>query len=252
VLLPGLFGAAYGFRQILPALAERGYRAMVIEPLGMGHSAKPERGNYSLTAQADRIATAMERLGARGAIVVAHSVAASMALRAAYRHPGTVAGLVSLEGGPAESAATRNVRRASRFVPWVKWLGGIKRIRKAMYSGLIKSSGDTTWVTEEVVLGYTAGAAADIDGSLMAFLAVAAAREPEKLAPRLKEITVPVVLLLGGADHDGAPGKEEIERMRASLPHFSVDSVPGAGLYLHEERPDAVIAAIIRMVEAVP
>src|SRR5262249_23717387 len=38
VLIPGLFGAAYGFRHVLPGLAGAGYRAIVIEPLGIGNS----------------------------------------------------------------------------------------------------------------------------------------------------------------------------------------------------------------------
>src|SRR2546422_1504920 len=37
-------------------LFRSGYRAIVIEPLGVGNSGRPEHADYSLTAQADRIA----------------------------------------------------------------------------------------------------------------------------------------------------------------------------------------------------
>src|SRR5437660_4359447 len=80
VLVPGLFGSAFGYRAVIPLLTDAGYRAIVVEPLGIGSSARPEHADYSLTAQADRIAAALDRLSVRHAIVVAHSLGASMAL----------------------------------------------------------------------------------------------------------------------------------------------------------------------------
>ncbi|MBI4419235.1 MAG: alpha/beta hydrolase, partial [Gemmatimonadetes bacterium] len=187
VLIPGLFGSAYGFRHLIPSLAEHGYRAIVIEPLGTGASARPERANYSLAAQADRVAAVLDSLGVESAVVVGHSIGAAIAYRLAYRAPRRVGAIISLEGGPAETAATKSFRRAMRFAPWIKWMGGIKLIRKKIRAGLIESSGDSTWITEDVVQGYTAGAAADLDGTLKAFLGMAAAKEPEKLSRRLRE-----------------------------------------------------------------
>jgi len=74
---------------------------------------------------------------------------------------------------------------------------------------LIDSSGDASWVTDSAVLGYTAAAARDLDATLKAYLAMANAREPEPLAPRLSQIRCPVRLMVGGARHDGdvGPGK---------------------------------------------
>src|SRR5581483_2251687 len=100
VLIPGLFGSAFAYRGVIPKLTAAGYRVIVIEPLGVGSSARPERADYSLTAQADRIATALDQLGVVGAIVVAHAVGASIAYRLAYRRPELVRGIVALEGGP--------------------------------------------------------------------------------------------------------------------------------------------------------
>src|SRR2546425_2721309 len=71
VLIPGLFGSAFGFRNLVPLLTQAGYRAIVIEPLGIGSSARPEKANYSLTAPADRIAAVLDSLGVRGALLLA-------------------------------------------------------------------------------------------------------------------------------------------------------------------------------------
>src|SRR2546425_12927945 len=50
VLIPGLFGSAFGFRKLVSLLAQAGYRAIVIEPLGIGSSARPGEANYPPTA----------------------------------------------------------------------------------------------------------------------------------------------------------------------------------------------------------
>ena len=47
-------------RHLLEQLPAAGYQASVIEPLGIGTSARPEKGDYSLTRQADRIATVLQ------------------------------------------------------------------------------------------------------------------------------------------------------------------------------------------------
>src|SRR5262245_37003956 len=62
VLVPGLFGSAFAFRHVVPALVDSGYRPIVIEPLGMGTSARPAHADYSLTAQADRIGAVLDSL----------------------------------------------------------------------------------------------------------------------------------------------------------------------------------------------
>ena len=247
VLIPGLFGSTFAFRKVIPPLARAGYRVIVVEPLGVGASARPEHADYSLTAQADRIAAVLDSLGARNAILVAHSLGASMALRLAYRRPDLARAIVSLEGGPAEAAATASFRRALRFAPWIKWFGGVGRVRDKVRSGLIAASGDAGWVTDSVVDAYTAGAAADLDATLLAFLRMAEAREPDRLAPHLGSIRCPVRLLLGTAPHEGAVPPGDVDALQRGLLRLEVDSVPNSGHYIHEEQPEAVVAAVARV-----
>lgn len=244
VLVPGLFGSAFGYRHLLTLLPAAGYRTVVIEPLGIGGSPRPRGADYSLGAQAERLATVLETLHEPAAVVVAHSVGVSLALRLAWRHPDRVRAIVALDGGPAESATTPGFRRAMRYAPWIKWLGGVRRIRPKMRKDLIAASGDSSWVTEAVMDGYTAAAAADLDGTLLAFLAMAEAREPERLAPHLPEIRCPVHLMVGGARHEGGVDGKQVRLMRERLPSFAVDSVPGAGQYLFEEQPAALAELI--------
>src|SRR2546427_1006981 len=120
VLIPGLFGAAFAYRKVIPRLTEAGYRAIVIEPLGVGNSGRPEHADYSLTAQADRIAGALDQLGVTWAVIVAHATSASIAYRLAYRRPGLGGAGGSLEGRALQAAATPGVRPAEQLAPLVQ------------------------------------------------------------------------------------------------------------------------------------
>jgi len=247
VLIPGLFGSAFGFRKLVPLLVTAGYRTIVIEPLGVGASGRPEKANYSLTAQADRIAAVLDSLHVRRALVLAHSIGGSEAFRLAYRRPDLVRALLSIEGGPTERAITPAFKRALRLAPWIKLFGGIRLIRRKIRGMLMDSSGDASWVTDSVVLGYTAAAGRDLDATLKAYLAMANAREPELLAPHLPQVRCPVRLMVGGARHDGDVGAREVQLLERTLPAFVLDSVPAVGHFIQEEEPGAVLAAVARL-----
>src|SRR5256712_12916095 len=158
VLIPGLFGSAFAYRKVVPRLTEAGYRAIVIEPLGVGSSGRPERADYSLTAQADRIAGALDQLGVTWAVIVAHATSASIAYRLAYRRPDLVRAVVSLEGGPVEAAATPGMRRAMRLAPSIKLFGGVRLIRQKIPGKPIAPSADPPGGSDSVGGGVTARA----------------------------------------------------------------------------------------------
>jgi len=58
-----------------------------------------------------------------------------------------------------------------RYLPWVKLLGGINLVRRKIRGMLLDSSGDRSWVTDGIVLGYTLGEARDFDATLKTFMA---------------------------------------------------------------------------------
>src|SRR3989454_8923052 len=47
VVVPGLFGSAVGYRPLIPLLVGAGFQGIVFQPLGVGTSARPQRGGYS-------------------------------------------------------------------------------------------------------------------------------------------------------------------------------------------------------------
>ena len=251
VFIPGIFGGAFGFRHVIGPLAALGYRCIVIEPLAFGSSSHPPHADYSFAAQADRIGHALDSLGATGALIVAQANGAAMAYRLAYRRPELVRGILSIEGGPAETAATPGLKHALRFGGFLtKLFVGAGMIRSRVRHDLIENSGDTTWVTPTVLDEYTAGQASDVHGTIDALRAMSKASEPESLRERLHEARVPVRLLMGTVVHPSGMKEEELAELRESLQDFAVDSVPGSGQYVGEEQPGVVITAVIRLAEA--
>ena len=247
VLVLGLFGSAFGYRRLIGPLEERGYRVIIVEPLGTGTSAYPRGVDYSLTAQADRIASVLDTLGVRHALVVAHSVGVSMALRLTYRRPELVRGLLTIDGGPVEAAATPGLQHAMKFAVFLKLFMGQGTLRKKVRHAMVENSGDTTWITDSVVQGYTAGPGRDLHRTIDALRGMARSHEAARLRDHLAEIRVPVRLIVGMVPHGSAITSDEIIELKGSIGDFGVDSIPGSGQFIHEEQPEAVVDALARL-----
>lgn len=244
LIIPGLFGAIEGFRRLSDSLVASGYRVLVVEPLGVGASSRPARADYSLTAQAERLAAVMEEFEVRPAVVIAHSVGAAIALRLAILHPELVATVVSLEGGPTETIATPGLRRALRWAPLLK-LFGSGPLRSRIARSLRDASGNTSWLSDSVVEVYTRGPARDLGATLRALRGMVDAVEPGPLGPALQRITCPVVLVMGLAPHQGGPDEAGRAQM-GTIPGFALATLPGVGHYAFEEDPALVVDVVRR------
>ena len=251
VFIPGIFGAAFGYRMLTRPLVERGYRVIVVEPLGYGWSSHPKAADYSFTAQTGRVGHALDSLGVSGALVVAQSSGAAIAFRLAVARPDLVRALLSIDGGPAESAATPGMRRAFKFGGGlVKFAMDESKLRHDVRREIVRNSGDTTWVTDAVIRGYTAGQTADMGGSIDAFQRMSKSKEERSLADRLHECSMPVRLLVGTVPHPAEITDDQRELLGAKLRDFRTDSVAGSGQYIQEEQPQAVMAAVARLAAA--
>ena len=247
VFIPSLCGSVYGFREPIRGVAEAGYRAVVIEPLGFGHSSRPPTADYSLTAQSRRLAAVLDQIGSKDAILVAQGFSASIAFRLAVSRPDLVRGIVSLEGGPAETGTTPGFRRAMGLSKLIELLGGKKLLRSQLERSLRAASSNPSWVTDPVLDGYTEGAFENLSSTLAAFRTMAATREPEAIIPRLSEVRCPVELLIGAAPHEGGVPAHELLSLRRGLTQLRVISIPACGHFIAEERPDAILASIRRI-----
>jgi len=247
LFIPGLSGCVHGWRNVVPLVEAADCRAIVVEPLGVGSSPRPAGADYSLTAQADRIAALLDSLHTGPVVIVAHGISVSMALRMAVRRPDLVRAIVAIEGGPAENAASPTLAATMGKANLAAKILGLGVVRGRFRSSLEASSGDPTWLDEDTLRAYLAGPAADFGAARQAFRAMAAATEPDSLGPRLPQVACRVTLLLGGAPHSGSLPDNQYDAMRKGLRRLVIESVAGAGHFLHEERPDVVAAEAIAL-----
>jgi pimeloyl-ACP methyl ester carboxylesterase len=242
VIVPGLLGGAFGFRHIAPLLAEGGHQVIIVDVLGAGESSKPTRADYSLTAQSRRLETVLDSLGVRDAILVAQALGGSITYRLAARRPDLVKAIVGIDAGASEQAATSGIRKAMKFSTIIKIFGAKRILVGKVKDGLIEASANPAWVTPEVIAHYTAPYRQDAGHMLKVLQTMADTKEPEALVPTLPNIKQPVILLVGTAEKALAP--EKIDVLRTGLPNFTLRRIEGAGQFVNEEKPEAVLSAI--------
>jgi pimeloyl-ACP methyl ester carboxylesterase len=248
VLIPGIFGGAFSYRKVTGPLAARGYRTTVVEPLGFGASSHPKKADYSFDAQSRRVAHTLEQMGIKHALLIGQGSGAGIAFRLATDRPDLVRGLLSIDGGPAETPATPEMKRLFKLGIWpLKLMMDPPRARHELRDELTSNSGDTTWVTDQVVQRYAQGQIDDIHGSLDALHQMSKVKEGDSLVDRLHHCTVPVLLLVGDAPHRIQVPAEEVDLLHQKLSRFSAERVPGAGQYIQEEQPQVVVGALARL-----
>jgi pimeloyl-ACP methyl ester carboxylesterase len=251
VFLPSPIGSAFGMRHLTTALADSGTAVIVVDLLGMGESARPVGVNYSLARQASRLETIFDSLGLRGAVLVAHGISASVALRFAAAYPARAAGIVSISGGPVDAQKTSGVGTAMTFSRLLDNPLGRALGRRKFQGAMREQSATDTWYRGDVLREYLKPYEKNLRGSLRALQQMSEATEPTPIATLLPGVRVPVRLLVGDKIAPSTPTREQIALMQERLPQFKVDTVARSGTLIHEERPDAVLVVIRQLLARV-
>lgn len=246
VVVTGLVGSAFGFRQVIPALAREGWRVIVVDPLGMGWSAAPRRADYSFTAQAARVAGVLDTLDVRDAVLVGQQLGAAIALRLAIQRPELACAVVSIAGAPMDEQGTPAMRRALSLGPLVNNPIGRAYLRKRMRDGLAEFSGDDRWITKPVVARYMERVAGNTSEAIHVLQAMVTAKETLLLADALPRLRAPVHLLHGVAPGVGGVTPDETRQYETQLRGFTMETLEGVGQFVHEEQPGAVVRAVTR------
>jgi haloalkane dehalogenase len=246
VIIPGMVGGGYAFRKVTPELVAAGRRVIVVDLLGAGKSSRPTKSDYSLTAQSKRVEHVLDSLGVRDATVLAHAVSGSVAYRLALHRPDQVKAVVGIDAGASETAATSGLKRAMNFSPLIKLLGAKRLLTGKIKGELTGRSADPSWVTQEVLDGYSAPYKEDAGRMVDILKQISRAQEPEQLVPNLPKIQAKVTLLVGATPADRVLSPEKIDVLRQGLQKFELETVEGAGVFIMEENPQAVIRAVLR------
>jgi proline iminopeptidase len=229
-------------------------QVVFVDLRGQGRSDPDDPAACTLEQMADDVAELCRALGIIDPIVFGHSAGGFVALHLALRHPGLCAALILCATTPAlglrledngptlpERAGPHVAASAERF------FGG----------GFSPAEVDEFVAT--VMPYYSAPAHMDVPARLFGlsrantdlmrhfFGSLASAYD---VRPRLHEISVPVLVLVGADDWVCPPGASRL--LAASLPDARLVVIAGAGHFAFSEEPDRFRAAVSEFLADTP
>jgi len=233
LMIHGWGGGASNFRRLWPSIATR-YRCIAPDLPGWGDSDKP-RVPYTFEWYADWLAELLETRSASPALVVGHSMGATIALFFALRHPDKVRKLAILNpiirGSDGVKRETRllsmpGFRRVAYWMTSQRWfLRFISRNFTERTEGL----------DEKDLLLVGKGTFASMIRTIKALKAV-------DLTGSLKSVAVPTLVI--GADADREIPVEQ-SRLAAGIPGARLEMLKGCGHVSPLERPDEVAGLLV-------
>lgn len=211
------------------------FQITAIDQRGHGRALKPARGYFAEDYAAD-----INELLAEKTLLIGHSLGARNALVAGERYPPKVAAVVAIDFTPF---IEREVFDAldSRVDGGAREFSSVEEIKSYLKGRYPRLPNDA--IERRARHGYE-----QIEGKWRPLAAPAAMRETCKglrqdLAPTLKQIRIPVLLLRGEDSKLVSP--DAWARTRALRPDIAAREIAGADHYVPEEQPAAVAAAVL-------
>ena len=243
VLAHGFGGSARNWRPQVRALRDR-CRVVTFDARGHARSEAPdETGAYGLDAAVAALHSVVAAAGDPHPIVGGLSMGAAVAAEWALRHPGVPAGLV-LASFPAGPKSGRGISgHAAAFADAIEREGleaAGERFAWGPGSGL-DEKGRT--LVRQGFLEHPAHGLAHTLRELLAHL-----EEPERVAERLKELAVPILVIAG--ELDSASVDAGVALATAS-PRVALTVVPEAGHVVNLARPAVFDERLLAWLERV-
>jgi 3-oxoadipate enol-lactonase len=230
-LFHSLLSDRASFDAITPTLSQS-FRVIVPELPGFGGSKAVEGG---LAAVADRMAQAVtDGAGGGEAIVLGNGYGGFVALQMAIRHPGIATKLILADCGAAFPEPGRQAFRNMAAASAAKGLQAITDVAmrrlfapefQEQHPDLMRDRREAFLKTDIDVFQAACGALAELD-----------------LRPELKQVRVPVLVLVG--EHDEATPPPMSYELTAGLPDARLLIIPGCAHVPQLQSPELFLAAI--------
>ena len=245
VLVHGWNGSTFGFRHIIPELAQH-FRVVAPDLKGFGYSARPARSDYSLSAQADLVRAFMRRLGIERAALVGHSMGGGVAMTLALRYPASVSRLVLVDSVTAREQR-RGLRLGLLLRPLLPLMAAVGMRRSVVRRALRAVVHDPASATPEAVEAHFRPLR--MKGHLRAMGRQLVDRgrdaplEPER-------ISQPTLILWG--EHDRVIPIATGDELAVRIPNARLVRIRSAGHLPLEEQPESSNAALLRFLQEGP
>jgi len=264
-----LHGAMVNLGDMRLALGERlavNHRVILIDRPGHGWSDRPDgAADASPARQAALVHQALERIGVKRVIIVAHSWSGALALAYALQYPAAVSGLALLAPfaypRPQDAGWHLGVLRALFAYSAATLVGSVSgpalahTVTLPMGVTLLDLSVRSAFAPQHVPPNYIALTGAEL--LLRPREIIASAQDIENIdeylfehAPRYASIRTPARILVGDAD-ETLSADIQAKALARVLPQAKLQVLPGVGHMVHYAAPDRVIEAIEELFDEV-
>jgi haloalkane dehalogenase len=236
---------SFGFRDLIHALRNE-YRCVAVDHLGFGLSDKPERGNYTCPAHAERLRQFIEKLKLTNLTLVANDFGGAFAMSYAIAHPLQVARIVLFNTWMWSLREDPHYSGPARFM--TSWLGKFLYLQLNFPVNVVMPAayGNKKMLTKVVHRHYKLPLASPAERvGAYAFTHELMGASPwwQSLWNKLEVLGNKPILIFWGLKDKFVP-PAELEKWKARLPHARVVTFEDAGHFVQEEKPAEMIAHI--------
>lgn len=241
VVLHGLFGSARNWTSIAKRLGEtRHVFALDLR----NHGDSPWDGDVGFAAMAGDVRAFIEGHGLMRPVVIGHSLGGKVAMTLALTHPETIGGLVAVDIAP--------VAYRGSFLDYIDAMRGMdlsavarRADADALLADVVPDAGVRAFLLQNLELNDAPRWRINLDG-------LAAGMDemggfPDFGADRAYAGRT---LFLGGGKSDYLR-PEHAATIRRLFPNATIETIDGAGHWVHAERPDDFIARVTAFLDAV-
>jgi 2-hydroxymuconate-semialdehyde hydrolase len=245
ILVHGLGGGAFTFRNNIDVLASQGYKVYAIDLKGFGLSEKVVGSDYSHTEQAKILLDFMEQKDIDRAAVAGHSMGGRVALIAYDLKPQNFENIILIDSAGLEnnspafynSLITQPIVDILYYNIFVKG----KNFQKFLSSAFYKSD----FVSPEVAGLYLESF--KIKDSNKSFLFIIKSNNAYDIESVLKKVNIPVLIVWGR--QDGWISLESAYRFNLLINGSELAIIDNAGHVSMEEQPEAVNKRILEFLD---
>lgn len=241
VCSPGIGDTRDAFAPLAKHLTAHGFKVACVDLRGHGDSTTGFK-RYGDEATAQDLLTVIDAVGGGPAVLAGASLSGASAVIAAAERPEQVAGLVLL-GAFLRNSVSETTRRLLQIALARPWGPPLWRAQAAkLWPGL----GDRALIRAEQTTALLTR-----QGRWAAFQATVSGADHRVVAPRIKNVRAPVLVVMGDADPDWKDPMQEAEWIASNFSDSEILRVPGAGHAPMLERPEIVASAVLRFLERI-
>ena len=254
VLLHGFADNVFVWRDVIGPLSSFG-RVVSLDwpPFGLTSRPMPEEwveNPYTLASRVSLVFGLMDSLGIERAVLVGHSMGATLACQVALACPKRIVGMALLAPAILLLPSVPTPLRWLLTTHQMRWFGplAVRALRSVGMSVARRGWRDPDSITPDVWEGYLRPMRArNWERAFWEFLA---ALRPPQARERLGELGQPA-LVAAGSDDRVVP-MSQIERIVAGIPNAQLVVIPECGHQIADECPAELVRAIKGFAERVP